>query len=822
MSDKPDKTDLLTKDQYALRECLDLIDTNVMVCDGEMNIVFANRKVLDMFRESEDGIREAYPEFRLDELVGTNLSRFHSSGEPEQILRTITGTFSSVITFGGEHYRIVVNPLHVPDGQRAGSVVEWQSLTAQRRREEEDKLQRERIETILDGLGEMRLAVGGDGFIRDANDRALERLGYEREDLIGVSLDKLVPAGITVDVLADLAYEGVVQGMQTAFRRANGQYLSVNLSGFVDTASSTMQRRLILLARAFQPGVEKDGVIQLSEFLAERISDGVAVVDAEWRVLSVNRPFCEIVNCDTGTLIGSTLTELMPDVTDFHTRPAAASWEREYCCRQRDSRERTIILSVYALDHGDAGRPNRLVTIKDVSQIKESERRIRELAYTDQLTGLANRMYFEQRIRDSIKMARRSGQRLALLYFDLDEFKGVNDSLGHAAGDRLLRIVGDRLRLHVRETDVVARLGGDEFCVLLLDVSLIEDVSKIAESCLKDLAAPCVIGERELHPTASVGIAMFPDDGKTASELLRAADTAMYSSKRSDGERCTFYSPEMTRAAQHRLMIEQELRAAFRNDEFIVHYQPQVALKTGRVMGVEALVRWNHPDRGIVPPNEFIPILEKLKLIEDLGEYVLGIACCQAVVWAQELPNPLQVGVNISGLHFQSGRIVRHVEAVLEETGVDPALVELEVTESIIQTGESTLKTCERLKELGVKLALDDFGTGFSCLDSMRRLPLDRLKIDRLFIRDLMTESGTASIVATIVAMSRAMGLKIVAEGIEELRQVQYLSGLGCDTGQGFYFSRAVGAERIPAIAAQTFLPQTNSARSGTSNLEAP
>ncbi len=811
MSDNTKASDLLANDQRALRDCLDLIDTNVMVCDCGMNIVYANKKVLDMFRNSEDSIREDYPEFSVDTLVGSNLSNYHVSDQPAQVLIDISATFTSVIRFGGENFRIVVNPLHGDGGHRVGSVVEWQNLTARRRRREEDRLRRERIESILDGIGEMRIAVDGDGFIRDVNEQALDRLGYEKDELVGVPLDRLVPAGITVDMLADLAFEGVVQGMQTAFRRVDGQYISVNLSGFVHAMDSATRGRLTLLARPVQANAEKDSVIQLSEFLADRISDGVAVVDAEWRVLSVNRPFREIIDCDAGRLIGTTLTELMPDVSDFQTRPEDASWEREYCFTRGDNSEFTIILSVYALDHGCAERPNRLVTIRDVSGIKESERRMRELAYTDQLTGLANRMYCEQRIRESIKMAKRSGQRLALLFLDLDCFKDVNDSLGHAAGDRLLRTVADRLRAFVRETDLVARLGGDEFCVLLLDVSAVEDVARIADGCLKDLAAPCVIGERELHPTASIGIALFPEDGKTASELLRAADTAMYASKRNDSERRTFYSPEMTRAAQHRLSIEQGLRAAFRKEEFVVHYQPQVALNTGRVTGSEALVRWNHPELGIVPPDEFIPILEKLKLIEELGEYVLRTTCRQAVVWARECPTPLRVGINISGLHFQSGRIVEHVAAVLEETGVDPALVELEVTESIIQTGESTLETCLKLKELGVTLALDDFGTGFSCLDSMRQLPLDCLKIDRLFVRDLVTESGSASIVATIVAMSRAMGLKIVAEGVEDMRQVQYLSGLGCETGQGYYFSRPVEAGEIPAIAARTFLPQSGS-----------
>ena len=324
------------------------------------------------------------------------------------------------------------------------------------------------------------------------------------------------------------------------------------------------------------------------------------------------------------------------------------------------------------------------------------------------------------------------------------------------------------------------------------------------------IAEPIVIANRNLQPSASVGITLFPQNGQDYESLLQTADSAMYAAKYAGKHRYAFYTPNLTIAAERRMTLEHDLRRSIQLGEFELHYQPQVALDSGRLVGVEALIRWQHPTRGMVPPNEFIPVAERIGLIEELGKWVLRTACRQAVLWRESGLPQLRVAVNISGLHFRDGKIVAAVREVLEETALEPAGLEVEITETSVQTSDKTLDTFTSLKELGVRIAIDDFGTGYSCLDSLKRLPLDCLKVDRVFVNKLLDDQDDSVIVATIIAMSRAMRLASVAEGVETLEQVQYLSALGCNLAQGYYFSKPVAADQIPELIARNFMPEAN------------
>jgi len=448
-----------------------------------------------------------------------------------------------------------------------------------------------------------------------------------------------------------------------------------------------------------------------------------------------------------------------------------------------------------------------LGTVLDVTQQRSTERRIRQLAYSDELTGLASRVYFYKHLEDVIKVAQRRAERFALLYLDLDGFKDVNDSLGHDIGDELLKIVAQRLQTVLRETDFVARLSGDEFCILVDNVNDQYAAADVASRCLQETNQPVTLETHELRPRCSIGIAHFPEDGEDLQTLLKAADSAMYAAKEEGKHRYAFYQPALTEQAEQRLRMEQDLRLAIAREQLELHYQPQIELRTGRLVGVEALVRWRHPRLGLVSPGEFIGVAERIGLIQGLGDWVLREACDQAMQWHGLGLPPLRVAVNISPLHFQDPALLESVAEVLHRTGLAPADLELEITESVVQTTGDNFRMFQRLRELGVKIAIDDFGTGYSSLASLKSLPVDCLKIDRLFIIDMLSDPNASILLGTIVGAAHALGLLVVAEGVEEQDQVKALGGIGCDLIQGYYFSRPVPPEEIPELAGRCFLP---------------
>ena len=447
-----------------------------------------------------------------------------------------------------------------------------------------------------------------------------------------------------------------------------------------------------------------------------------------------------------------------------------------------------------------------LGTVQDITQQRVAEKRIRQLAYSDELTGLASRAYFYKHLEDVIKAAQRRDEHFALLFLDLDGFKDVNDSLGHDVGDELLKIVAQRLQRVLRDTDFIARLSGDEFCLLIDNVSDQYDAADVASRCLQETNQEVDLGLQKIRPRCSIGIAHFPEDGEDLQSLLKAADSAMYAAKEEGKHRYAFYQPELTAQAEHRLEMEQDLRLAIDNDEMELHYQPQVNIRNGRMVGVEALVRWRHPSKGLISPIEFIGIAERIGQIKALGDWVLRTACQQAAAWRDMGLPKFQMAVNISPTHFQDPAILDSVAQVLDETGWEAENLELEVTESVVQITGNNLAMFERLRAMGVKIAIDDFGTGYSSLASLKHLPIDCLKVDRLFIIDMLEDTGSSIILGTIVGVAHALGHSVVAEGVENHEQIKVISGIGCDIIQGYCFSRPVPAEQIPALANTNFL----------------
>ena len=459
---------------------------------------------------------------------------------------------------------------------------------------------------------------------------------------------------------------------------------------------------------------------------------------------------------------------------------------------RRDGSEISIEDSASPI-HDRAGNPTGAVIVfRDVSVAREMALQMAHSAEHDFLTGLPNRLLLNDRISQAIAMARRHQYQIAVLFLDLDGFKHINDSLGHPTGDKLLQSVAKRLMKCVREPDTVSRQGGDEFVLLLTELERPDGVATAAARLLQTVAEAHFIDQHDLHITTSIGVSVYPEDGLDAETLIKNADTAMYQAKENGRHSFQFFEPVMNIRAVKRQSIEVNLRRALEREEFTLHYQPKINLKTGTIIGVEALIRWVHPTLGPVSPAEFIPTAEDSGLILPIGDWVLGEACRQARVWLDAGLPAITMAVNVSAIQFRDANFLKRISKVLGETGLDPTSLELEVTESVLmKRAEFTASILQNLRERGVQVSVDDFGTGYSSLSYLRKFPLDALKIDQSFVRQISAGEDT-TIVTAVIAMARSLKLRVIAEGVETLEELAFLQDQQCDEAQGYYFSRPV------------------------------
>jgi diguanylate cyclase (GGDEF)-like protein/PAS domain S-box-containing protein len=508
-------------------------------------------------------------------------------------------------------------------------------------------------------------------------------------------------------------------------------------------------------------------------------------------------------------LTGRTPAELMPPgeaerVREWlrHNMRSDGSFnDLEHTIVDRHGETRWVLINAVGTVDATGKRIGQRGTGRDITDRKTAEARISFLATRDPLTELPNRVLFNDRLEQGIVAARRTGQSLALLFIDLDRFKNINDSLGHQVGDLLLREVADRMQGCIRKGDTLSRLGGDEFVVTLEGLQQAEDAAQVAAKIIKTLSRPCEIAGHTLNTSCSIGISIYPLDADDDRALMKNADTAMYHAKERGRNNYQFFSPEMNVRAVERHTLETALRAALDRQEFTLYYQPLVAMRSGKIVGVEALLRWQHPQRGVLAPATFMAVAEESGLIEPIGQWVLRTACQRAKAWLESGYPALKVAVNISARELIRPReFARGISRILSSTGLDPRCLELEMTESLlIQNADENIAVLRKLGDEGVRIAVDDFGKGYSSLSYLRQLPIDTLKIDRSFLRDIEHDSEDVAIIQAIVAMAHSLGLQVTAEGVETRGQLDALARLGCDEYQGYLFSKPLPAVEIAA-----------------------
>jgi len=752
---------------------------------GELDLKFETWKELLHPEDSE----------RVLAAVGRSLATGEPFGEEYRIRRR-DGSYlrwhaHGRVTFDGE-------------GKPAKWVGVITDVTEKRRTEAALKESDERLRALINSAPLVLFATDRDGVFVQAEGKGLEALGWKPGEAVGKSAFELYrrhPSAVE-QLRRALAGESLKDTVEVSGHVFEVEYAprlgdAGNVIGTIGVATNVTGERQARRA-ANQSELRYRN-------LFERNLAGVYRTTLHGVFLDCNDSFARIFGYDSREEV------LHQTVWDFYRshEDRTASLDRlmerqtltnyEECLRRKDGTFVWVLENETLIDSPEG--PIIEGTLIDITERKRAEEQVRHLAFHDTLTGMPNRLLFNDRLDMAVVQAHRSQQKLATLFLDLDRFKVINDSLGHSVGDELLRRIAERVSGCIREGDTVARLGGDEFTVLVPAISHEEDAAKIAQKILEVIRLPFFIDQRELFVTTSIGVALYPSDGVDAETLLRNADTAMYRAKDQGRDNYQLYTPAMNSKALERLSLESRLRQALHNDELVLYYQPLIDLRSGQVRGAEALLRWRHPTLGLVPPADFISLAELSGLIVPIGHWVLRTACAQVRSWQQMgFPN-LSVAVNLSSRQFQQTDLVHQVTDALERSQLPAGALDLEITESnAMQNAEISISTLGSLKDLGVSLSMDDFGTGYSSLNYLKRFPIDRIKIDQSFVRDVTQDPDDAAIAIAVIAMAHSMQLSVVAEGVETEEQLAFLRRNLCDEMQGFLFSPPVPASEFEKL----------------------
>jgi diguanylate cyclase (GGDEF)-like protein/PAS domain S-box-containing protein len=653
------------------------------------------------------------------------------------------------------------------------------------------------------------------GRLQSLNEAMLRLTGYSDTAALAAAMHRddgsafYVQAGRRAELYAMMRASDGIADQSAEIRRADGSHALISMTG---RAVRDETGRVLGFTGTMEDITDRQRRREEEQLrlraAMECASDAILIVDSKGRALFVNPAFERCFGYSREAF--STLGGLPAVLTD----PAAASalslalyrgeaWQREADIRMADGRALPLLIRASTIRDGHGASFGCVVICTDLSDRRQAEARIQYMAHYDWLTSLPNRLLFRERLSVALGQCTRDNGAFALLALDLDRFKAVNDTLGHAAGDRLLQLVGARLQRAIREGDTVARVGGDEFIVIQLGLRHVDQAVSLAERLIQDLSQPFDLNGREAQIGTSIGIALAPLHSNDPDRLLGFADLALYEAKTHGKCQLRVFTPDMDLVQRARTALEQDLRRAVAENSLILHFQPQYRLSSGVLLGAEALLRWTDPERGIVSPADFIPVAEESGLIHPIGQFVLQTACREAAAW----PNALRVAVNVSPAQFHAGDLIEAVGRVLRETGLAPARLELEITEGVLlRDTEATRATLLGLKTLGVRITLDDFGTGYSSLSYLRRMPFDKIKIDRSFVSALGQDEAATALVRSIIALANGLGLEANAEGVETKQQARLLRDEGCHEVQGFYFGRPMAASAFTDLQNETRL----------------
>ena len=668
---------------------------------------------------------------------------------------------------------------------------------------------------IISTMRDLLLVSDRDGHIRFANNAACTFLGYNREDIIGRQLEDLIAP---TDGNQAAPLQGYVRDREYVFRTKMGQPIELTLSHSPVTRQGEVTGAVIIgrdLRERKRYEWEARRAVTLLQSTLDSTADGILVIGHDGRVLTWNRRFAEMWGVpaevmehdDDQGLIGQLVPQLsdpaafINNMAELHEHPED---ESVHVLELKDGRR----LEQYSIGRYLDDEPMRVWSFRDVTARMAAEKQIEFQAYHDALTQLPNRRLFLERLEMNLMTARRHRANLAVLFIDLDRFKTINDTLGHDVADALLIEIAQRLKSCVRQTDTVARHGGDEFTIILPDLHEPEDAAQVAEKILERVAEPVIVGANSIEISVSIGIAVHPYDGTDIETLLRNSDDAMYRAKQAGRNNYQLCTEEMKTRATERSSMQSRLRKAMDNQELVLAYQPQVSLTTGRIVGAEAIIRWNDRERGVIEARDFIPVAEETRLIVPLGEWALFTACRQLRQWSDAGLPPLRMAVNISARQFQQRDLAALVRRAMDDSRIDPALLELEIRETTAMRDVGlTIELLNFLREVGVTIAIDDFGSSYSSLGSLRVLPINAVKMDRSLVASVATAEADASIVAAVIGVSRRLRLRVASDGVETREQCAFLKDHGCQEAQGSYFGAAVDPERFTLLTSSPAAP---------------
>ncbi len=681
--------------------------------------------------------------------------------------------------------------------------------------EEEYQKIHERFSQIYNSSKDAMGFAALDGVLLDVNDAFLKLSGYSREELLsGKNYQDIIPTEyhqLESKKISEVLRMGESAEYEKECVRKDGSRVPVLLTVFVVRGMDKKPVGLAIIIKDMTKFKQIEIEKQKLSLAVEQSPVIVMITDTKGNIEYVNPKFTEVTGYTLDEVKGKNPRLLKSNGTSpeifkqlWETISQGGEWRGEFRNKKKNGELYWELASISSIKNPEGKMTHFLAVKEDITRRKWAEEAVVHMAYHDSLTDLPNRFLIEDRLVQALSQARHRKKLVGIMMLGLDRFKSVNDTLGHVLGDQVLQAVGKRLSDAVHEKGTVARIGGDEYMLLLPEVTSVEEVVKLAQQVIEIIRPSFHLNEQEVNLTASLGVSVYPNDGDDAESLLKDADTALGRAKQQGRNNYQLYTPSMHVEAFGRMVLENSMRKALSREEFIVHYQPLVDIRSRHVIGMEALVRWQHPDIGLVSPVEFIPIAEGNGLIIPIGEWVLRTSCSRSKAWQDGGFPHLRLAVNLSARQFQHANLLEMVEWILKDTGFDPHYLEFEITEGIaMENVEYSLTILRRLKEMGIQISIDDFGTGYSSLNYLKEFPIDTLKIDRSFIQDLTIDPGDAAIVSAIIVLAHSLKLKVTAEGVETQEQLDFLRKHKCDIIQGYLFSKPVPADQFEALIMQ-------------------